>query len=62
MKNERWFDLGPIKKLKKHKLQHIIAGDVLIALVYKTENSALPQASAITQKARWARAIWRVTT
>ena len=35
MKNERWFDLGPIKKLKKHKLQHIIAGDVLIALVYK---------------------------
>jgi multimeric flavodoxin WrbA/nitrite reductase/ring-hydroxylating ferredoxin subunit len=35
MKNERWFDLGPVKELKKHKLQHFIIGKTPIALVYK---------------------------
>ena len=35
MKNERWFDLGPIAKLNKQKLQHIIIGKTPIALVYK---------------------------
>ncbi len=35
MKNERWFDLGPVKELKKHTLQHIIIGKMPIALVYK---------------------------
>ena len=35
MKNESWHDLGPIKELKKHKLQQIIVGKTPIALVHK---------------------------
>ena len=35
MKNNLWFDLGPIKELKKHRLQHIIAGKIPIALIFK---------------------------
>ena len=35
MKNERWVDLGRVKELKKHRLQHIIIGKMPIALVYK---------------------------
>jgi nitrite reductase/ring-hydroxylating ferredoxin subunit/multimeric flavodoxin WrbA len=35
IKTTRWFDLGPIKKLKKSKLQHMMIGKTPIALVYK---------------------------
>lgn len=35
MKNTKWSDLGRVSELKKHRLQHIIAGDTPIALIYK---------------------------
>lgn len=37
MKNARWFDLGRVDELKKHKLQHIIAEKIPIALIYKNK-------------------------
>ena len=35
MKKDKWVDIGPVKELKKHKLQQIIIGKTPIALVYK---------------------------
>ena len=35
MPNKNWFDAGPVKKLKKKRLQQIVAGNTRVALVFK---------------------------